>query len=774
MHTNHTISAEFNTVREQTARLLATENITVIQDAKAQTAYFDLKTRVLALPVWKDMTNSQYDMLIGHEVGHALFTPNGNGGWVDTAKTIAADGGFPNNPVAERAAQTMLNVVEDARIERLVKDRYPGLRRDFFSAYSDFHGKRDIFGLRGVDLSKLSLSDRLNLHFKIGPFQPIPFSTAERSFITRMEAAVTWTDVVAIARDLFNAESQGGIPQPQLIQATEGEEGEEGIEVEAIDGDPSDGEGEGEGENPSDAQDSTDSGSGSSGSEESEEDGDGGENPQSAGAGEAEGEGEGKQPQPKEDDTEGQAASAANTGSTGSKEHNRCIPRGASTAEALDQEMRRQVDHRGAKRTYVKVDTGFSSTDHVLSCKDYLAVMRRWASAHGDEIHRNNLIELDRAIERMVADTKSSITTFAREFEMRKTADEHRRTVESKSGRIDMDRAWQYRISDNLFKTATTMRDGKNHGFVMFVDFSGSMQPCMEQTLRQLYMLFQFCKKVGIPFDVYAFGAGIRDSKEWPSYRKLTGDIQNPKKQGVMGIVAPHGHLIHILSSGMTVADLKEAFRMTLAVGRYNGSYSVPIPVCLGGSTPLDSAVLLAGEIVAEFKDRTKVQIVNTVFLTDGDATDRLLARQGDGWGSGVTVLRDRLKEYAAEDVWGANGTRVLLRWLKDKVGGNILGVFVTDSDRQVQSVCGGTESERLDAKRHFRANGWTSTKNAGFTEYFVLRGEVRDTEEGMRQFESLDAGVLTASALKKQFLKAVEQRNGARGMIQRFVEIVA
>ena len=117
----NTMQNTVNTVREQTARLLATENITVVQDAKAPSAYFDLKNRTLALPVWKGMTDSQYDMLIGHETGHALFTPNGNGGWVDTAKAIAADAGFGGDQEAIRAATGIINIVEDARIERLVK-----------------------------------------------------------------------------------------------------------------------------------------------------------------------------------------------------------------------------------------------------------------------------------------------------------------------------------------------------------------------------------------------------------------------------------------------------------------------------------------------------------------------------------------------------------------------------------------------------------------------------------------------------------------------------
>ena len=56
------------------AKLLATENINV-EYRKTQTASFNVESRTLTLPVWNDMTTEMTDLLIGHEVGHALDTP---------------------------------------------------------------------------------------------------------------------------------------------------------------------------------------------------------------------------------------------------------------------------------------------------------------------------------------------------------------------------------------------------------------------------------------------------------------------------------------------------------------------------------------------------------------------------------------------------------------------------------------------------------------------------------------------------------------------------
>jgi len=174
------------------ARCMATEDIRVIHDATAETAYFDTKNRVLCLPIWKDMTNSMYDMLVGHEVSHALHTPTE--GWQD----------FVGKGKGSQIRHMFLNIVEDARIERMIKDKFPGIRRDFSSAYKELH-ERDLFELksRTIDLD-MELIDRLNLHFKVGLFglETIPFASDEQQYVTRMAETVTFEDVVTLAKDL--------------------------------------------------------------------------------------------------------------------------------------------------------------------------------------------------------------------------------------------------------------------------------------------------------------------------------------------------------------------------------------------------------------------------------------------------------------------------------------------------------------------------------------------------------------------------------------------
>ena len=62
-------------IKSTLAKLLATEDL-IVEHKQVETASFNVETRVLTLPLWEKATNSVYDMLVGHEVSHALFTPN--------------------------------------------------------------------------------------------------------------------------------------------------------------------------------------------------------------------------------------------------------------------------------------------------------------------------------------------------------------------------------------------------------------------------------------------------------------------------------------------------------------------------------------------------------------------------------------------------------------------------------------------------------------------------------------------------------------------------
>ena len=181
--------------KSQLAKLMATENLRV-EHQKISTAKFDTKNRVLYLPIWQNMTGTLYDLLCGHEVGHALYTPPE--GWHDVA-TDKSKG---------RNYKSFLNVVEDARIEKKVKRKYPGLKSSFQTAYSELM-KRDFFGLQKRNINEMSFIDRLNLFSKSQWSATwINFSSEERFMVDRVQNAETWEDVLRITEEIYDYSKQ--------------------------------------------------------------------------------------------------------------------------------------------------------------------------------------------------------------------------------------------------------------------------------------------------------------------------------------------------------------------------------------------------------------------------------------------------------------------------------------------------------------------------------------------------------------------------------------
>ena len=171
-------------IKGNLARLLATENL-VVEHRNVPTAQFDVERRVLTLPNWDKASNIVYDMLVGHEVGHALFTPNED--WTKKVKV----------------PQSYVNVVEDVRIEKLMKRKYPGIRKSFAGGYAELNAL-DFFEVANEDVSEFALIDRINLHYKVGATALIPFTEEERVFVTRAENTETFDEVLTLADDIRN------------------------------------------------------------------------------------------------------------------------------------------------------------------------------------------------------------------------------------------------------------------------------------------------------------------------------------------------------------------------------------------------------------------------------------------------------------------------------------------------------------------------------------------------------------------------------------------
>ena len=171
-------------VKGQLAKLLATEDL-VVEHRAVDTAQFNVHTRVLTLPQWNKASNNVYDLLVGHEVGHALYTPDED--WIKDRKI----------------PPQIVNVVEDARIEKMMKRRYAGLSKTFYRGYEELAAE-DFFAIEDEDVSTFNLADKINLYCKIGNYTDIPFTDEEESLLSAVRDCETFAQVLDVSEAIYN------------------------------------------------------------------------------------------------------------------------------------------------------------------------------------------------------------------------------------------------------------------------------------------------------------------------------------------------------------------------------------------------------------------------------------------------------------------------------------------------------------------------------------------------------------------------------------------
>ena len=171
------------TKKSTIAKLLSEENI-IVRHKKADTASFNVETRELVLPIFKEeISNDVYDMFVCHEVGHALYTP------MDLLE----------RGVHQGINHSVINVLEDARIEKMFQKKYPGSVKNFKQGYKELV-EGDFFKLKDKDLSKLNIIDKINIFYKTGLIGNV--NEEEQKFIDEVDTLKSVEDVISLAARL--------------------------------------------------------------------------------------------------------------------------------------------------------------------------------------------------------------------------------------------------------------------------------------------------------------------------------------------------------------------------------------------------------------------------------------------------------------------------------------------------------------------------------------------------------------------------------------------
>lgn len=211
---------------DTSARLLAQENISIVR-APVGTASFDAKNRVLSIPQWKDMTPQIEDMLLCHEVGHALYT--------DPDEWMSAIAHFSTvHPDAAGILRGYLNVIEDARIESRIKEEYPGIAKSFYTGYRTLND-RDFFSIKNRDINDFALIDKINLYFKIGFLHTIKFGDAERVYLRKVDSIKSIADGAKLAIEIYEFSLQQVSSQDDILDSDESQQCDDDNDLDAID-----------------------------------------------------------------------------------------------------------------------------------------------------------------------------------------------------------------------------------------------------------------------------------------------------------------------------------------------------------------------------------------------------------------------------------------------------------------------------------------------------------------------------------------------------------
>ena len=721
-------------VKGSLAKCLAMENL-IIEHKKVPTAMFDVDRRVLTLPTWDKASDVVYTLLVSHETGHALFTDN-----IDWTKE------YPEVP------KDFVNVLEDVRVERLMKKKYPGLSRTFYNGYNELNND-DFFSTKEENLDELTFIDRINLYFKIGAFHNICFSDEENEFLTRASLTETFDEVLQLARDIvefvkYKRQKVDSMPTDSGSDEMSGPGGEE---VETPQSQSSeDGENQ-DGQNKS----------------QLEQD--------SQGQSQSEGESFGD-----EMNKSTEAPNGGGFGQEASNQHGERNELTSKTSRSFDEKSQDLVDKYAQETHYVELpkmnlETMVIPNEFIhRKAQDYYNNSASWVR----ETFSASCVEYNA----YKKSAEKEVSYLVKEFECKKSADQYARSSTARTGVLDTSKLHTYKFNEDLFKKVSVVPDGKNHGLIFILDWSGSMSEFILDAYKQLLNLIWFCRKVNIPFEVYAFTVDAH------SYMELQPN-HPPVYEKVAGVLSPEAsfRLMNFFTSKVNNRVLEEQLKnIWCACYSYQKrGGAVPPHLDLSGS-PIGESIIALHSLIPDFQAKNKLQKVNVIFLTDGEGYQNsvTVARKGRYPDSpefishtkhSRTAIRDRKtgRVYPALDYDNfPRYAKILLQTVKDRFPTvNLINFRITPS--RDFATCyrwyGSGQENYEKVKADYRKNGCIQFKETGFDQFNVIAASSLAQDEEFSVPENA-----TKAQIKSSFVKLLGKKKTNKKILGSFISLVA
>ena len=739
-------------------RLLAQENL-LINRAPVQTASFDVKSRILTLPMWKNMTPVIEEMLKAHEVGHALYT---NENLFTEFQS--------NNP--KNVPFGYLNVLEDVRIEKLMKRKYPGLRKTFTAGYSELN-ERNFFAIKNRNISDLLLIDRINLWYKVGFKSGVKFTVSEKYLVDKIDKLESVNDVIALATSIYDfvkrendrkrAERENDVEYKKLKVEQEQDDLED-LESELL--------------HDSEMFDDDDWASDADFSD----------------------------PEENESDDEEDKDKLTVKGNGGISEAN-------ETPEEFE-DLESQTANAFARALAESADT---STEYVYvnlpsfkNCStikvDYKTVLRETTEIlEHIRTEPNSYGERDPNIDKVYDryesfknDTSRIVNYLIKEFEMKKAASDYKRQSVAKTGVLDTRKLASYKIREDLFKQITVTKDGFKHGMVFTIDWSGSMSDYLEETVKQLISLVTFCYRAKIPFEVYAFSDNCNSNDNVMLQKEREEDAL--LRQANTVYLGNHFKMIELFNSKATLSEFQRmcrnlyvmscGYRSDRRPDRYGEKYQL-------NGTPLNEAIAWLYDYLGEFKTRHQIEKLTMIKLTDGDGggVHRYIKEDGTlQYVSGteyrvingkhvrikqVGFILDKYtkKTYAFE---GYQFTNSVCKMIQDRHDAAVVGYHVVGRGRRELMYTvdrygvarNNIEQQDLAIKirKGFNDEMFFPVNLDGHDELFLLPNTIKVDDTELEE----DMSKLTSNQIARKFGKYLGAKKTSRVLLNRFVAAVA
>lgn len=622
---------------EAYSKLLSNENLSVVYSDTATTAFFDLESRTITLPTYDFLGKAEQQMLASHEVAHAKFS---NYSLDDFQKYVKKFG-------------SLFNIIEDIYVEQCIKRAYPGLSKVFSEAYKSLY-ENNFFKLGNRTAESFHFYDRINLFFKIGHVFPVNFSQKESEYVVRCYQLTSNDDVVKLCADIMkafnneNAELQNDASKNK--KQSKSENGKNGESAGSAD-DSVNGSEEGEnasagqsGERSEEKQTSADSeekqGSNGQSEEQNNASSSDDSNDYKEGSnGQSSGHSEEKQTSANSDEKGGSDASSA------AKNEGNNASRAGETMEDFDNALKEALKKASSKKKEIKEHFGYMSatinvfTSNNASVYDNVVNGIPITEKILSELFTNSSKELVRFIKTMNKDL-DFIKRVSKDgdnyFQMLRNAKKAKSVRRRNTGSLDYRRLAKYKTSETIFKRKAIVTHETNHGVVLFIDFSTSIEKVTNDIINQAIVTCEFCKRNNIKFEVFLFGA----------YNKYT---EFPNRLATCEVVKIADNE-HYMPEYLYIYNRKFSYFFNHGGKRYFSNEARKL-YFNQGKTPILRSTIVAFYAVQRMKARG-CDKTHIVFITDGDNTDKYINMS---WTSTDNDFKRRVKE------WNSDGISVLL-----------------------------------------------------------------------------------------------------------------